>query len=94
MTFSDWEVNNLRSPDAIVPGFEGLLVIWCGVGLAFEEPFRLLGIFHRYCMVLFAGIVAEPLVYGEARGGENDITCSRVSVFVWNPHYLLHSVGG
>lgn len=26
----------------------------------------------RYCMVLFAGIAAEALVYGEAEGGEND----------------------
>lgn len=30
---------------------------WCGV---------------RYSMVLFAGIAAETLVYGEAEGGEND----------------------
>ncbi|PKA64075.1 hypothetical protein AXF42_Ash005087 [Apostasia shenzhenica] len=28
--------------------------------------------FDRYCMVLFAGIAAEALVYGEAKGGEND----------------------
>ncbi|KAI8553199.1 hypothetical protein RHMOL_Rhmol06G0325600 [Rhododendron molle] len=28
--------------------------------------------FDRYCMVLFAGIAAEALVYGEAEGGEND----------------------
>ncbi|KAL2922578.1 Ethanolamine ammonia-lyase light chain [Bienertia sinuspersici] len=28
--------------------------------------------FDRYCMVLFAGIVAEALVYGEAKGGKND----------------------
>uniref|UniRef100_A0A453NMP0 Uncharacterized protein n=1 Tax=Aegilops tauschii subsp. strangulata TaxID=200361 RepID=A0A453NMP0_AEGTS len=26
----------------------------------------------RYCMILFAGIAAEALVYGEAEGGEND----------------------
>ncbi|KAF3954523.1 hypothetical protein CMV_020147 [Castanea mollissima] len=26
----------------------------------------------RYCMVLFAGIAAEALVYGEAEVGEND----------------------
>ena len=26
----------------------------------------------KYCMVLFAGIAAEALVYGEAEGGEND----------------------
>ncbi|KAL1329544.1 hypothetical protein AAHE18_12G049000 [Arachis hypogaea] len=25
-----------------------------------------------YCMVLFAGIAAEALVYGEAEGREND----------------------
>ncbi|MQM16038.1 hypothetical protein Taro_048991 [Colocasia esculenta] len=28
--------------------------------------------FDRYCMVLFAGMAAEALVYGEAEGGEND----------------------
>ncbi|KAI4320967.1 hypothetical protein MLD38_034397 [Melastoma candidum] len=28
--------------------------------------------FDRYSMVLFAGIAAETLVYGEAEGGEND----------------------
>ncbi|GKV44229.1 hypothetical protein SLEP1_g51427 [Rubroshorea leprosula] len=28
--------------------------------------------FDRYCMVLFAGIAAEALVYVEAEGGEND----------------------
>lgn len=26
----------------------------------------------RYCIVLFAGIAAEGLVYGEAEGGESD----------------------
>ncbi|GKU93441.1 hypothetical protein SLEP1_g7035 [Rubroshorea leprosula] len=28
--------------------------------------------FDRYCMMLFAGIAAEAMVYGEAEGGEND----------------------
>ncbi|WCJ37087.1 hypothetical protein M5689_018246 [Euphorbia peplus] len=28
--------------------------------------------FDRYCTVLFAGIAAEALIYGEAEGGEND----------------------
>jgi hypothetical protein len=32
----------------------------------------LVGISCRYCMVLFAGIAAEALIYGEAEGGEND----------------------
>lgn len=39
------------------------------LSLMFFVP--LLNIF-RYCMVLFAGIAAEALVYGEAEGGEND----------------------
>ncbi|KAL0917201.1 hypothetical protein M5K25_012249 [Dendrobium thyrsiflorum] len=28
--------------------------------------------YDRYCMVLFSGIAAEALIYGEAEGGEND----------------------
>lgn len=35
-----------------------------------EMPWAMIGV--RYCMVLFAGIAAEALVYGEAEGGEND----------------------
>ncbi|GLT37243.1 hypothetical protein SLA2020_115740 [Shorea laevis] len=37
--------------------------------------------FGRYCMVLFAGIAGEALVYGEAEGGENDENMFR-SIFV------------
>ena len=41
------------------------IVLSESVGLLFAE-------IGRYCMVLFAGIAAEALVYGEAEGGEND----------------------
>ncbi|KAL5977495.1 hypothetical protein ACLOJK_021842 [Asimina triloba] len=40
----------------------------------------------RYCMVLFAGIAAEALVYGEAEGGENDENLFRsISVLLQPP---------
>lgn len=40
----------------------------------------------RYCMVLFAGIAAEALVYGEAEGGENDENLFRnISVLLEPP---------
>ncbi|XP_048228812.1 uncharacterized protein LOC8259995 isoform X1 [Ricinus communis] len=42
--------------------------------------------FDRYCMVLFAGIAAETLVYGEAEGGENDENLFRsISVLLQPP---------
>ncbi|KAJ4823709.1 hypothetical protein Tsubulata_027096 [Turnera subulata] len=42
--------------------------------------------FGVYCMVLFAGIAAEALVYGEAEGGENDENLFRsISVLLQPP---------
>lgn len=39
----------------------------------------------RYCMVLFAGIAAEALVYGEAEGGENDENLFRSICVILQP---------
>ncbi|WVZ77741.1 hypothetical protein U9M48_025568 [Paspalum notatum var. saurae] len=41
--------------------------------------------FDRYCMILFAGIAAEALVYGEAEGGENDENLFRSLCVLLNP---------
>ncbi|KAL6888459.1 hypothetical protein ACP4OV_009485 [Aristida adscensionis] len=41
--------------------------------------------FDRYCMILFAGIAAEALVYGEAEGGENDENLFRNLCTILNP---------
>ncbi|CAL5340183.1 unnamed protein product [Camellia sinensis] len=38
-----------------------------------------------YCMVLFAGIVAEALVYGEAEGGENNENLFRSVCIILEP---------
>ncbi|KAJ1278060.1 hypothetical protein BS78_04G051200 [Paspalum vaginatum] len=41
--------------------------------------------FDRYGMILFAGIAAEALVYGEAEGGENDENLFRSLCVLLNP---------
>ncbi|CAL4889711.1 unnamed protein product [Urochloa decumbens] len=41
--------------------------------------------FDRYSMILFAGIAAETLVYGEAEGGENDENLFRSLCLLLNP---------
>lgn len=48
--------------------------------------------FDRYSMVLFAGIAAEALVYGEAEGGENDENLFKAIVSLccppWSPSQM------
>ena len=39
----------------------------------------------RYSMILFAGIAAEALIYGEAEGGENDENLFRSLCILLNP---------
>ncbi|KAH9315383.1 hypothetical protein KI387_024010, partial [Taxus chinensis] len=41
--------------------------------------------FDRYCMVLFAGIAAETLIYGDAEGGENDENLFKAIVSLLRP---------
>ncbi|XP_062223976.1 uncharacterized protein LOC133922605 [Phragmites australis] len=45
--------------------------------------------FDRYCMILFAGIAAEALVYGEAEGGENDENLFRSLCILLNPPFSV-----
>ena len=46
----------------------------------------------RYCMVLFAGIAAEALVYGEAEGGENDENLFRGVCLLLEPPMPIQQV--
>eukprot|EP01018_Ginkgo_biloba_P029778 Gb_19836 [translate_table: standard] len=45
--------------------------------------------FDRYCMVLFAGIAAEALVYGEAEGGESDENLFKAIVSLLRPPWTI-----
>eukprot|EP00252_Welwitschia_mirabilis_P004352 TRINITY_DN14687_c0_g1_i1.p1 TRINITY_DN14687_c0_g1~~TRINITY_DN14687_c0_g1_i1.p1 ORF type:complete len:393 (+),score=67.15 TRINITY_DN14687_c0_g1_i1:85-1263(+) len=45
--------------------------------------------FDRYSMVLFAGIAAEALVYGEAEGGENDENLFRGILSLLKPPWSI-----
>lgn len=45
--------------------------------------------FDRYCMVLFAGIAAEALIYGEAEGGESDENLFKAVVSLLRPPWSL-----
>ena len=44
----------------------------------------------RYSMILFAGIAAEALIYGEAEGGENDENLFRSLCILLNPRLNHH----
>lgn len=46
----------------------------------------------RYCMVLFAGIAAEALIYGEAEGGENDENLFRSICVLLDPPMAIAQV--
>ncbi|GLJ21504.1 hypothetical protein SUGI_0397520 [Cryptomeria japonica] len=41
--------------------------------------------FDRYCMILFAGIAAETLIYGDAEGGESDENLFKAIVSLLRP---------
>eukprot|EP00271_Cylindrocystis_brebissonii_P015483 TRINITY_DN38391_c0_g1_i1.p1 TRINITY_DN38391_c0_g1~~TRINITY_DN38391_c0_g1_i1.p1 ORF type:complete len:650 (+),score=92.15 TRINITY_DN38391_c0_g1_i1:228-2177(+) len=82
----------LGASEAIRSGIQGQAgtQFWDGALEQELQEGRLLGAtIDRYCIVLFAGIAAEALVYGKAEGGENDENLFKTVVGqlqpVWSP---------
>jgi hypothetical protein len=62
------------------------------IRLGNAASFSCCGVF-RYSMILFAGIAAEAIVYGEAEGGESDENLFRGLVSVIRPPWTPAQVG-